>query len=74
MKSKLKHIASIQTGVFARPSTSGNILYLQARDFDDLGNLQEQVFPELKSEDINDKHLLKYKDILFINFLKFSLF
>lgn len=65
MKTKLKNIASIQTGVFAKPSMNGEVVYIQARHFDESGKLIETLHPDLLWKDINSKHLLQPGDVLF---------
>ncbi len=65
MKIALKHISTIQTGVFAKPSQKGEIVYLQARHFDENGELAETLYPDLNSDPKIDKHLLKKGDVLF---------
>ncbi len=61
----MKHIASIQTGVFVRPTQKGEIVYLQAKHFDENGELAETLYPDLNSESRINKHLLKKGDVLF---------
>ena len=65
LKTKLKHIASIQTGVFAKPSPVGEIVYLQAKYFDENGELAETLYPDLEAKSRIEKHLLKKGDVLF---------
>ena len=65
MKATLKHIACIQTGVFAKPIQKGEIVYLQARHFDENGKLAATLYPDLNSNSKIDKHLLKKGDVLF---------
>ena len=65
MKIALKHIALIQTGIFAKPANEGQIVYLQAKHFDETGILKSSLFHDLKTEDISEKHLLKNGDIIF---------
>lgn len=65
LKTTLSHIASIQTGVFAKPVADGEIVYLQARYFDESGQLNGLAHPDLKANDINEKHVLKPGDVLF---------
>lgn len=65
MKTKLKHITSIQTGVFAKPVRDGEIIYLQAKHFDENGELAEALYPDLSAESKIQKHLLKKGDVLF---------
>jgi restriction endonuclease S subunit len=61
----LKHLASIQTGVFAKPAKEGQIVYLQSKHFDENGILKSTLYPVLKEEDISEKHLLQNGDIIF---------
>lgn len=65
MRVALKHIAFIQTGIFAKPTREGQIVYLQAKHFDENGILRSSLYPELKAESISEKHLLKNGDIIF---------
>jgi restriction endonuclease S subunit len=65
LKPKLKEISSIQTGVFAKPNTDGDVVYLQARHFDEHGKLIIDLHPDLNKIDINPKHLLLPGDILY---------
>jgi len=65
LKTTLKNIASIQTGVFAKPAHNGDIVYLQARHFDENGLLLGELHPDLMADDISEKHILKIGDVLF---------
>ena len=65
MKRLLGDIASIQTGLFAKPLAKGEVVYLQSKHFDDQGNLLTSLHPDLLIEDISKKHLLREGDILF---------
>jgi len=65
LKTTLKHIANIQTGVFAKPISEGNIVYLQAKHFDETGNLIETLYPDLNGNSKIEKHLLNVGDVLF---------
>lgn len=65
MKTTLGHIANIQTGVFAKPVAEGEIAYLQARHFDENGELVGLLHPDLLAEGISEKHLLLAGDVLF---------
>lgn len=65
MKTRLKNIATIQTGVFAKPAHNGDIVYLQARHFDENGLLLGELHPDLMADDISEKHILKTGDVLF---------
>ena len=65
LRTTLEHIASIQTGVFAKPAADGEIVYLQARYFNESGQLIGLLHPDLKSADVNAKHILKPGDVVF---------
>ena len=65
METTLKHITSIQTGVFAKPIQKGEIVYLQSKHFDESGELTEVLYPDLKKDSNIDRHLLKKGDVLF---------
>lgn len=65
MKTTLKNITSIQTGVFAKPIPKGEIVYLQAKHFDENGSLAETLYPDLNADGKITKHLLKHGDVLF---------
>jgi restriction endonuclease S subunit len=65
MRVSIKDIASIQTGLFAKPLVLGDVVYLQSKYFDDQGNLIASLHPDLLFEDISQKHLLRAGDVLF---------
>jgi restriction endonuclease S subunit len=65
LKTLIKDIGQIRTGLFARPSGEGEIAYLQAKHFDEHGQLISAPHPDILAEDITDKHLLQTGDILF---------
>lgn len=61
----IKNISSIQTGLFAKPVDKGEVIYLQAKYFDEFGKLQSFLHPDLMAEGVSDKHLLRSGDVLF---------
>lgn len=65
MRTKLNDIASIQTGVFAKTTSTGDVVYLKARHFDENGRLSKALHPDLKLNYKTQKHLLKPDDIIF---------
>ena len=65
MKTILKYITNIQTGVFAKPIQKGKIVYLQAKHFDANGEISETLYPDLELNSKLEKHLLKKGDVLF---------
>jgi restriction endonuclease S subunit len=66
LKAKLKHIADIQTGFYAKnPVTKGEVVYLQAKHFNQNGILTSDLHPDLLRNSVSDKHLLMKGDVLF---------
>lgn len=65
MKTLIKDITTIQTGLFAKPSGIGNVVYLQSKHFDEYGQLHSVLHQDLMAEGISEKHLLKDGDVLF---------
>lgn len=65
MKTIVKDITNIQTGLFAKPSDKGEVVYLQSKHFDENGKLLGELHPDLLANSISEKHLLKDGDVLF---------
>ena len=65
MKTLIKDITNIQTGLFAKPAGSGELVYLQSKHFDEYGQLHSVLHPDLIAEGISEKHLLKEGDVVF---------
>ena len=65
MKTTLKDIASIQTGIFAKTDSKGDIVYLQAKHFSETGQLHTILHPDINADNITEKHLLRTGDVLF---------
>lgn len=65
MKSLIKDITYIQTGLFAKPAGFGELVYLQSKHFDEYGELHAVLHPDLAADGISEKHLLKDGDVLF---------
>ncbi|MDW8393593.1 MAG: restriction endonuclease subunit S [Chitinophagales bacterium] len=65
MKTLIRDISNIQTGIFAQPDGKGELAYLQSKHFDEYGHLHSALFPDLPAEGIAEKHLLKDGDVLF---------
>jgi len=65
LKQILKDIASVQTGQYVKTVPNGNAVYLQGKHFDNDANMQEKIFPDIRLEDCNPRHLLQKGDILF---------
>jgi restriction endonuclease S subunit len=65
LKTTLKDISSIQTGVFAKPNIGGDVVYLQAKHFSETGQLNTLLHPDLMSDAVSVKHVLKKGDVIF---------
>lgn len=65
MKTILSNIATIQTGIFAKPVAEGDVIYLQARHSDESGQLVSALHPDLQASKTTEKHLLRPGDVLF---------
>ena len=65
MKTLIKSITNIQTGLFAKPAGVGEVVYLQSKNFDEYGQLHSELHPDLVADGISEKHLLKDGDVLF---------
>lgn len=65
MKKLFNQITEIQTGLFAKPLGEGDVIYLQVKHFDEIGQLQSALHGDLLSDYIGEKHLLKNGDVLF---------
>jgi hypothetical protein len=65
LKTLIKDITNIQTGLFAKPAGIGELVYLQSKHFDEYGQLHSDLHPDLAAEGISEKHLLKDGDVLF---------
>lgn len=65
MKTRIKYITTIKTGLFAKPSVQGEIAYLQSKHFDENGQLLEELHPDLMADSVSEKHLLKEGDVIF---------
>ena len=65
LKKKLGNIAALRTGVWAKPHLNGDVVYLQAKHFDEEGNVAAKLHPDLFIEEISQKHFLQPGDIIF---------
>ena len=65
METQLQYIATIQTGVFAKPVLHGKVVYLQAKHFDENGQLLDLIIPDLSYSNQIIKHILIDGDVLF---------
>ncbi len=65
MKQKVKHIATIQTGLFAKPVSKARALYLQTKYFDENLTVDSFIHPSISMNGVAEKHILKQGDVLF---------
>lgn len=62
---RLKEIAQIKTGVYAKTDRHGNAIYLQMRHFNENGEIDGLIDPDLFIEDRLKRHFLQEGDVLF---------
>lgn len=69
MKNKLKDIALVQMGLSFRsriePDTDGNVAVIQMRDLTEDNKLDHSNLTTININDINERHLVQYKDLIF---------
>lgn len=69
MKYNLEKIAAINSGVYLKPSLSGDYNYLNAKHFDNYGNIQEEYFSSTSKVELvgrNLAHSLQDGDLLLV--------
>lgn len=64
MEAELKHIANIQSGIYAKPELDGEVYYIQARHFNRVHQFNTAVKPDLRADAKIEKHFLQMGDIL----------
>ena len=65
MKHKVKQIATIQTGLFAKPVSKADALYLQTKHFTKYLKVNSLIQPSINMNGVAEKHILKQGDVLF---------
>lgn len=65
MKKRIKDIAHVQTGIYIKPSYGDELVYLQSKNFDEFGQIESVLYPELYFKDVSENHLLRVGDVLF---------
>lgn len=65
MKTKIRNIAKITSGVYLKNASDSDVLYLQVKDFNANGEIHYNFDPAQKSDKKISKHLLADKDLLF---------
>lgn len=66
---KLENIVAINSGVYLKPSLSGDHNYLNAKHFDNYGNIQEEYFSSTSKVELtgrNVDHSLQDEDLLLV--------
>lgn len=66
MKTSINNIAQLQTGLYKKPGMNGNALYLQVNYFNEYGEINRQLKPDVLIDEKLVKHLLRDGDILFM--------
>jgi len=64
LKTLLSNIASIHSGIYAKPDYEGEVYYVQAKHFNSLLEFDTTVKPDLQLEGKIMKHILQSGDIL----------
>lgn len=62
---KIKEIAAIRTGFFGKPVKNGEVVYLQAKQFNENAQLDADLYPDLLLSDVPEKHILQVGEIVF---------
>ena len=66
MKTAINLISNIRFGFYTQPEASGQIPYLQVRQFDEQGNLKDEANEFVKSDSKSEQQLLSDGDVLFV--------
>lgn len=66
MKTSLKAVAALHSGIYAKPDRDGEVFYIQARHFDSNGVFDRSILPDLKLEGKIGNHLLRPSDVLLV--------
>lgn len=61
----IKDIATLQFGLYKKPSEKGSVRYFQAKDFDNSGTWNDKTDTWLNLNENTQKHILEDGDILF---------
>lgn len=65
LKNRLSDLCSIQSGIYAKPDYAGEVVYLQAKHFDERGQLATTLLPDLFLSSQTRRHLLQPGDVVF---------
>jgi len=66
LKLKIGDIATLQFGLYSKPDSNAEAAYLQAKHFDDWGNLNEPIDTFVPINSKTKSHLLEDGDILLV--------
>ena len=66
MQTQLKNVGDLKFGLYVKPLEKGFAKYLQAKNFDDFGNVQSDFDAFINIDNKNENHLLEDGDILFV--------
>lgn len=66
MKTNLGSIATLRSGIYAKPERIGVVRYLQAGNFDASGTYDDTLQPDLQIDQRLSHHLLQPNDILLV--------
>ena len=66
MKKTINYICEIRFGFYSQPDVSGNVPYVQVRQFDDQGMLMVEANDFVVMDQKSESHLLKDGDVLFV--------
>ena len=66
MKVPISHISDIRFGLYTQPENSGEVPYLQIRQFNDEGRLLSKTNDFINITNKTEGHLLKDGDVLFV--------
>ncbi len=66
MKKAIDQISDIRFGFYTQPEATGDVPYLQVRQFDELGILKDEANDFIKLDNKTEPLLLKDGDVLFV--------
>jgi restriction endonuclease S subunit len=64
LRKLLSQLATIQSGIYAKPELQGDVYYIQARHLDDKHQFNDHVTPDLKADGKISKHFLRPGNLL----------
>jgi restriction endonuclease S subunit len=64
LKKLLTELATVQSGIYAKPEPSAEVYYLQARHIDNKHQFNSNIAPELNLDGRINKHFLQRGDLL----------